>query len=265
MNFGEAITSVGQTLKNQGQQLAVSTFRNAKQQAINEARNAARKAIDKGLSYVPGSLRGAANTLVNDLINGSPLGSILDGSLLGGGVSGCDGGAMYSEPEDFNQLRLINKKLVSTEFVLEWNFRLEIEDQPEDFDLYIKDISYSGFETSADEERYGSATYSWPMSDQPLRISFTARDNADLRIAMFLHDWQNMTINANGTVNVPFGINGYAKKARVYHIKSSGEEIPLYQIMAYPTQFGECSRSHENGAFMEMPVTLTVFSTLYCS
>ena len=264
MNFGTSITRVGQTLENQGRQLVASTIRNAKQQAINEARSAVRKAVSRGMSYVPGPLRGAANSILGELINGSPLGGILDGSLLGSDVFGCDGGNIYSEPEDFNKLRLINKKLVSAEFVHEWNFRLEIEDQPEDFDLYIKDISYSGFEISSDEERYGCATYSWPISDQPLRVSFTARDNVDLRVAIFIHDWQNKVSNSDGTVNLPFGVNGYAKRTRVYHIKASGEETPLYQIMAYPLQYGECSRSHENGAFMEMPVTMTVFSTLYC-
>lgn len=250
MGLGDSLTSFGQSLAERSGELASGVANSAASQFRGMAQNAARSAINQGLSYVPSPLRSLAGSLANQ--------------ALGGLLGGCSGGSMYSQPEDFNQLRTINKKLVRTEFVQEWNFRLEIEGQPDEFDLYIKDISYNGFEYSADEEGYGSATYSWPTKELPTRMSFTARDNYDLRIAKFLHAWAGKVGTGKGTIGVPLGKDGYLKKVRNYHVKSSGEEIPLYDMLAYPLQLGDCTRSHDNGAFMEMPVTLVLFSTLYC-
>lgn len=250
MAVGDSITAFGQSLAQRGKQLAVNAANQAIGQVRNAARNAVNNAVNQGLSYVPAPLRGIARGIVNDGL--SSLG-------LGGGA----GGSMYSEPEDFNKLRQINKKLVKTEFVHEWDFRLKIEKQPADFDLYVKDLSYGAFETGTDEEKFGSATYTYPVTDQPVRISFTARDNYDLRIAKYIHGWAGMITGPDGTVGLPFGEKGYLRFCEIFHVKSNGEEVPLYKVRAYPIQFGDCTRSHENCAFMEMPVTLVAFSTLY--
>lgn len=249
MGISDSFTSFCQSLAQRGSEFASNIAQNAVNEARGMAQNAAKSAINKGLSYVPGPLRGLAGSLVNQ--------------ALGGVLGGCSGGSMYSQPEDFNQLRNINKKLVRTEFVQEWNFRLEIEGQPDEFDLYVKDISYGGFEIGNDEEHCGTATYSWPNMIQPQRISFTARDNYDLRIASFLHGWKSKVVRGDGTVGLPFGIDGYVRKIRIYHVKSSGMEVPLYDYLGYPLQYGDATRSHENGQFMEVPVTMVLFSTLY--
>lgn len=251
MGFGDSITYFGKSLESSGRQLADSAAQNVLSQIRGQAQSAVNNAVSTGISQLPSALQGVASTVANAALS----------SL---GLGGCIGGSMYCVPEDFNKLRQINKKLVQTEFVQEWNFRLEIEGQPTDFDLYVKDLSYSGFELGTDEEKYGIATYTWPTADQPLRISFTARDNYDLRVASYIHSWAGEVVNNNGTVGVPFGPFGYARKVRIYHVKTSGEEVPLYQNMSYPIQYGECTRSHENPQFMEMPVTMVLFSTLYC-
>lgn len=251
MGFGDSIIYFGKSLEASGSQLAGSTGQNVMSQARAQAQNAVNNVVNAGISNLPTGLRGVASTFANAALS----------SL---GLGGCAGGSMYCIPEDFNKLRQINKKLVQTEFVQEWNFRLEIDGQPPDFDLYIKNLSYSGFETGTDEEKYGSGTYTWPTTDQPARISFTARDSYDLRIATFIHGWSDQVTNKNGTVGLPFGLDGYVRKARIYHIQTSGAEVPLYDIMCYPIQYGECTRSHENPQFMEMPVTMVLFSTLYC-
>lgn len=255
MAIGEVAYRVGYAIGAEARQTLINAGNTVIRTAQNYVRNAANTAVNQALSHVPAPLRGIARAGLNTGIAASGLGGILGGGL-GGGVS-------YTIPEDFNALRTINKKLVQTEFVTEWNFRLEIEGQPYDFDFYVKDMSYNGFEIGMDEDTYGNATYSWPTTEQPCRISFTARENYDLRIATFLHSWMNKVIKNNGTVGLPFGKDGYTKKVTIYHIKDSGEEVPLYDNYAYPTQYGEVTRSHENCAFMEMPVTLVLFSTLY--
>ena len=44
--------------------------------------------------------------------------------------------------DDFNQLRLLTKKLVHTPFQEGWQFRLDIhyDNLPKDLDIYVKDV-----------------------------------------------------------------------------------------------------------------------------
>jgi len=170
--------------------------------------------------------------------------------------------SLFTKSEDFNRLRRVNRQLVHTEFQTEWNFRLDLEGAPSDFDFYVKDISYSHFDIATDEEQCGSAAYVWPTADQPLRISFTMRDNIDGRNAIFLSRWWGKVVAPDGTVGLPFGVDGYVKKAIIYNIDVMGQEIPSYGMNCYPIQVGEVSRSRENGQFLEIPVTLAQFSTI---
>lgn len=244
MAIGDVFTQYGQSIAQRGSQLATSTAYSAINQARGMAQSAVNSTINKALGMLPAPLRG------------------ITGSLTGG-ASG--GGSIYNEKEDFNALRQINKKLVRAAFVQEWNFRLEIEGEPTDFNLYVKDISYGGFELGADEENVGSATFSWPNSEQPIRISVTAREDYDLRISNFIHTWAEKTVRKDGTVGLPMGDNGYTKKASLYNLTTSGSETLQYQFLCYPLQYGDATRSRENGQFLEMPITLVVFSTLYNS
>lgn len=122
--------------------------------------------------------------------------------------------------EDFNKLRNINKQLVQTDFLTEWNFRLDIpmkdmnawhklknidllkntkfqvwkdyrhlrnkENFTEfDLDFYIKDITYGIVDIATDESKFGAASYVWPTGCNARRISFTCRDNRDGRVQYF--------------------------------------------------------------------------------
>lgn len=166
-----------------------------------------------------------------------------------------------SYAEDFNRLRQINHLLVHTDFVQEWNYRLEIEGAPAAADFFIKDVSFSIFEMKSDEEMYGGAAYTHLTGDQLIKISFTARDSFDSLLTNFLFKWRSQCSNGDGTVNLPLGINGYVKLAKIYNINTQGKETLYYCSHVFPLQAGDITRSRENGQFMEIPVTLAQFST----
>lgn len=245
MAIGDITTVFGQSLQNAGQQLvnqSVQTVTSAAQNAVNSG-------IEAGLSLLPNSLRGIAKSV-----------------LGGGGATGISmgGGSSMSKAEDFNKLRQLNKKLVHTDFVQDWNFKLKLGGQPADFDLFVKDVTISGFEISTDEERYGGATFVWPTGDNPATLSFTAREHYDLRISQFLWEWGGKATTEGGTVGLPVGAGvSYARKCILYNITTQGEEKPFLQMFGYPVHVGDITRSHENGNFMELPVTIQQFSTLY--
>lgn len=208
--------------------------------------SAANRAVSKSVNKAAGRLEGVVRNALDSVLFRVP------GQFW----------SLFSASEDFNRLRQVSRQLMQTAFQAEWNFRLEVEGAPTDFDFYVKDISYSHFDIATDEEQCGSASYAWPTADQPLRISFTMRDNIDGRNAVFFSQWWGKVIGPDGTVGLPFGPNGYVKRAMIYNIDVTGQETPSYAMNCYPIQVGEISRSRENGQFLEIPVTLAQFSTL---
>jgi len=206
------------------------------------ATNVANSVVRKAEGYAMGQVRNAIDSVIGKIPS----------SLI----------SLANPAEDFNRLRHINRQLVHTDFQAEWNFRLHIDGAPPDFDFYVKDITYSTLDIATDEESYGAATNTWPTGDQPLRISFTMRDNIDGRNTMFFAAWWGQVVGSNGTVGLPLGLNGYVRQVVIYNITTEGNEIPYHVKQMYPIQVGEVSRSRENGQFTEIPVTLVQFSTI---
>lgn len=163
--------------------------------------------------------------------------------------------------EDFNRLRMLSKKLVATNFQKDWLFRLEVEGEPADFDLYIKDISYTPIEITTDEENYGGVTMAWPTGRVPVKITATMRDDEDRRNSRFFYEWCEKAVHADGTVGLPYEADGYVKKVRVYEQRDDGTETLAGEWEMYATSPGETSRSRENGSYKEFPVALVQFTT----
>ena len=175
---------------------------------------------------------------------------------------------MSDMSDHFKLLRTINRRLVRTEFLLEWNFRLNIQGAPKDFDFYIKDITYGLLDVATDEARVGAAAYIWPQGKNALRVSFTIRDNRDGHIQSFFKDWIGMAFPRDGTVNTPYkctktGQLGYLKDVSLYELDALGKASKYWTYKMYPTNVGEATRSRENGQFLEIPVTLTEFSSIH--
>ncbi len=183
-------------------------------------------------------------------------------NLLENGLSSLISGGWSGEREDFNAMRQMAHKLVRTQFQPEWLFRLDVAGAPADFDLYVKDITYSHFDIQTDDEQIGSATMSWPTAEQALQISMTVRDNVDQRVANFLRAWAHQVIHPDGTVGLPYGTDGYVRNVLVYTQSPGGTEHLVCSREMYPIQCGEVTQSRENSAWMEIPVTFTQFTNL---
>lgn len=232
--------------------------------------------IQKASSYVQqaqnavSTVRNVASAVSNI---SSTISSIASGNFsldslsnLFGGSFGSSGsfnaGGWQGEVEDFNACKQMSKKLMRTTFQPEWLFRLEVSGAPSDFDLYVKDISYPHFDIVTDDEQVGSATLSWPKSEQAVQISMNVRDNTDQRVAKFLRSWAHQVVHIDGTVGLPYGATGYVKDVSVYVQTPNGTETLVCKREMFPIKCGEISMSRENSAWMEIPVTFSQFSTL---
>ena len=180
----------------------------------------------------------------------------------GGSSWGTSGGLRGGGTEDFNKLRLLTKTLVKTDFQKDWLFRLAIDGEPSEFDLFVKDISYGVFETATDEEQYGSASIAWPTANQTMKITMTVRDHIDGRVQAFLKAWNGKVVHSDGTVGLPYGPDGYVRNVKIYNLTEAGGESLTCSYEMYPIQCGEVARAREEGEFMEFTATFVQFSTL---
>lgn len=164
-------------------------------------------------------------------------------------------------PEDFNALRLLARKLVRTKFQKQWQFRLEIEGEPTDFDLYVKDISYGTTEIATDDDTCGAVTMTWPTAFLPVKLSMTMREDEDGRVSTFVDTWCAKAVHSDGTVGIPYGADGYVKKVRKFLVHEDGSETLAEEWEMYALTRGDITQSREAGEFLEFPVTFVQFTT----
>jgi len=163
-------------------------------------------------------------------------------------------------PEDFNMLRMKVHTLVETDFKQAWAFRLDIDGQPSDMDIYVKDITFGPTEITNDPVKIGGRILTYPTGAEPVSLSMTVRDHRDEKIATFFDDWAAEVVNADGTVNLP-GIkgSGYLRKAKRYALNEDGTDVLRNTWEVFPVQRGDVTESREDGMFLEFPMTFIQF------
>jgi hypothetical protein len=161
--------------------------------------------------------------------------------------------------EDFNKLRMLAQRVAKTQFQESAMFRLEIEGEPEDFDVYVKDISYSPVELTNEPIKLGGKTINYPTGLEPVTLSLTVRENPERDISVFFNQLANSVINANGTFNLPYGEDGYVKQYRLYTVWENGDEELTHTWDMYPMQCGEVTESRDEPGVLEFPLTFIQF------
>lgn len=151
------------------------------------------------------------------------------------------------------------RRLVRTEFKFSWQFKIEIEGQPSDLDIYVKDITYGPTEISNEAIKVGSRALTFPTQAQPVSLSMTVRDNIDERVSKFFDSLASQTVNPDGTVNLPFGANGYVKKVTRYNLQEDGTEKLMDTWHMFAVQRGDVTESREDANFLEFPITFIQF------
>jgi hypothetical protein len=157
--------------------------------------------------------------------------------------------------EDFNQLRLLAKKLVQTPFQEGWQFRLDIDDSnaPEDLDIYVKDITFGPIEIETEAVKAGMQTLTYPSGTVPVGISMTMRDNQDRRVYDWFKEWSAKMVNADGTVNLP---SEYVRKAERVNLLNDNIEDTWF---VFPTKLGDITEAVDSQGFMEFPIAFIQF------
>ena len=170
-------------------------------------------------------------------------------------------------PEDFNVLRAVSKKLVQTHFQHGWQFRIEVIDwqsiellgRPDDFDLYVKDVTYCPTEVEVEPIKVGASTITYPTGAGPVVISMTMRDNEDHRISNWFNALVARILNSDGTVNLPAD---YLLRWSRYTLLADGGEVQTAGWDAFPMKLGDVTESVDAQGFLEFPIQFQQFRSL---
>lgn len=162
-------------------------------------------------------------------------------------------------PEDLNELRLAVQKAMKTPYQLSAKYKVEIDGQPEDFDMYVKDVSYGIFNLDTEDLNAGSASWVFPQKKEIEEITVTFLDNEDQRIRTWLKDWAEKIVSKDGYVALP---STFVKSMKIYSKKndnSLSEKPDKKYPEIFPNKIGEVSRSNEEPGFMEFQATFIEF------
>lgn len=159
--------------------------------------------------------------------------------------------------EDFNHLRTTALKILRTTFREPWQFRLEVEGYPhDDFDLYVKDVTYGPTEIETEPENVGTQVLTYPSRANPVTITMTVRDHEDRRVSKWFESRVAKMINEDGTVNLPID---YVLQIRRLSMKHDGgeEETDVWEVI--PTQLGDVTEAKDGEGLLEFPITFIQF------
>lgn len=153
-------------------------------------------------------------------------------------------------------MRRTVKRLMETPFQQGWQFRIEIDGAPRDFDLYVRDVTYGLLSIEYETKQIGSVSTNSPINRTAHEISLTLRDHEDGRIMKFLKDMADKVTNDDGTVNLS---STYLVKMRMYRLLFSGGEVLESE---WKVSIGGCEVARarpEVNQFISYPVTFQSF------
>jgi len=161
--------------------------------------------------------------------------------------------------EDFNKLRGISKRLVENHFREPWQFRVEIDEYPyptNDFDMYVREISYTPIEVETDVVKAGMQTLTYPSGTAPVTVTLMMRDHEDRRVSKWFTELIKKVVNSDGTVNLPAD---YCVNFRRYSLLEDNTEEETDKWLVYPTQLGEVTEATDGENLLEFPITFIQF------
>lgn len=203
-------------------------------------------------SLIRSTVRGKVREVVDKNVP-PELRGVIDG-IFGRTGLGHMGGA---RDRNLSSMKSISKQMVQTNFRSPWQFRVEIDGAPRDWDLYCKEVVQTPFELEAAEQRVGAHYLSYLNGIQPVSLSLTMRDNEDGRIYNWFKQWVDSVVYPDGTWGLPIE---YLRTVRIYVRQKDGSEYLRQEHRVEPLTLGEITETLESGGgLLEFPITMKEF------
>lgn len=208
--------------------------------------------INTGKSHMSGGVGAArdyvyssANNLVDDFAD-----NLID-SVGGQQVSG----AIY-----YQQAKQAARQFMTTPFIQGWQWCIEADHAPFDFDIYVKDVDFGAGSIDADVFQIGAGSIAVPTFSSAGEVSLTVRDHGDLRVCKWFDKQMAKVKNKDGTLNLP---KDYVFNLKVYTISEFGTKTLLSSMQVFALKKGNFALSREGAnTFLSVPLTFQKFSTI---
>lgn len=149
--------------------------------------------------------------------------------------------------------RRTSQQLVRTPFQQGWQYRVEVDGMPPDFDIYVKDITYGAFTIEFEAKQIGTVEIQNPTHRTAGQVTLTVRDHQDGRVEKFFTKGAGKVVNSDGTVNLP---KDYLLKMRLYLLLENGGEELSKEWEVAPADCSDITRSRTAlNEFVSFPIT----------
>nr|AKN37073.1 Phage protein [Vibrio cyclitrophicus]AKN38218.1 hypothetical protein [Vibrio splendidus] len=112
-------------------------------------------------------------------------------------------------------------KRAKVQFRTDCLWRLEIDDQPLDLELFAQEVSYGKGSIESDSIDVRTGMFNLPSKKTAGSVTVVFEDDEDGRVDAYIGSLQKKIFNPDGTMNLP---RDYVFKLRIYRINSGGGE-----------------------------------------
>lgn len=198
-------------------------------------------AISTGKDYIYSSVNNTADKIVDNLINEAG-GNAVKGSVY------------------YQQSKQAATQFMQTPFLQGWQWCVEADNAPFDFDIYVKDIDFGAGSIDSDVFQIGAGSIALPTFSSAGEISFTVRDNSDLRVSKWFDGCLSRVKNNDGTLNLP---KDYVFNIKIFILNEYGVKTLLSNMSVFALKKGNYSLSRDGiNTFMSVPLTFQKFNSV---
>lgn len=170
---------------------------------------------------------------------------------------GSSGGPSGGGDPNLGAMKSMSKRLIKAEMREPWQFRLEIEGAPGDWDLYCKEVTHTPIELEPDAKRVGAFYLNYLNGRQSVTLSTTVRDSEGGEVYQWFKSWVKQVVHEDGTWGVPAD---YLRTAKLYNRNRDGSETLRDEWRVQPIMVGEMSETVERGGnLLEFPLSMMEF------
>lgn len=161
--------------------------------------------------------------------------------------------------KDLNLIKVmqsISKRMVETSFRMPWQFRIEMDEAPADFDLFAKSISQAPMTIETTAFMAGAKQVNFPTGTVAATIAMTCYDHEDERMYKWMEGRIKKVVNKDGTWNLPAS---YLINCKIFRVLGDGSEEVRQKLKLVPLALGEITESLDAKEMIEFPLTFVEF------
>lgn len=139
-----------------------------------------------------------------------------------------------------------------------WEFCVEIEDAPAEFDILVKDLNYEPITINVEEKNFGSVQIAPPINAERVTLTMTVRDTKDKKLYKWLTQLAGKIVHSDGTFGIPYE---YVKRVRIFSSTNKADDPDPDEWYMVFTNVGEISKDRSSKEYLEFPTTWSQYKT----